>query len=655
MPSFPFLRRSASVTDIPIIPPAVPNGPSPNKRTFFSIPTAAASTNDLPNFTSPPLSPGLSRPQPSMTRQSSAALGPKAGARFLASKEARRALRKAEEFGASTGGGEFAIEEVVPFRPDGGLSTVTGSAATEVTEIPAGQPQPQPKHDSSSGGRTRSGSTSNATSKGVRRVPVPSVDEYSFPTTKASGNGVRPEKSIQELTKRASQEDQQQNEEALEQRRASLSKASAAGLSSPFVSPAAPTTLESKKRRAPPVSGLNKTVLPEVDEHGRQVPSMFTPPHPRQRSASADSRASVSKDTVLSQLGEAIKRERKKADAYERETEQSEVELAEIERNLEVLKEKFATTLDQQQQVIDNLAAEIEEVEGELERVNDLDEAAAQEYLSLLTSPSFDALKARAPVVQAFNPTALTSSPSTDLPPALPGSSSEKPKFSPFAFRRALSLKRRVDTHVAAYDSVASNLHVPKPPLPRNAAPLAAESASTPLLRPRKLSKTRPPLSFPVERSPPPPVSPPVSSRQNGAPPPPAPIFPAGSAETSSPLAAKGIPTPVPPKSKKRAPPVSGVSRNGGAGGGAGGKNIISGLLGGASDSEAEDGGVKGRNKPGAGTRKRSNSFTKTLRILFPSNAARSPPSTPQQQQGQPHFNPVRPWLQSDGGSYSNA
>ncbi|BGP20693.1 hypothetical protein JCM10213v2_008856 [Rhodosporidiobolus nylandii] len=629
------LRRSASVTDLPVIPPAgSPTGPFRASRKLALNPDASASTNDLPSFSTRPRSPSPPRGPPlygGVPRSGSGgAFGPKAGARFLASKEAQRALRKADEIGGN--GDDFSMRDRVAVREDGGLSTITPSERTEDTQKPSIQPLPQ---DSSSGSRTRSGATS--TGHGVRRVPVPAFEQE-----KTFVPHMRREGSIQELTRKASQEEQQQDEEAARRRKASLSKASGAGLASPFAPPALTTNgvLDVKKRRGPPVSGLNKTPLPEVDEQGRHVANIF--PHPRQRSASADSKASISKDVILTQLSDGIKRERKKAEMYEREAQQSEVELAEIGRNLDVLKEKFATTLEQQAQVIKNLEAEIEEVKSELEVVNDLDEAAAQEYLALLTSPSLDALKARTPVVSAFNPNALTSTSST--PPVTPAFNTDKSKFSALALRRGLNLKRRVDTHVAAYDTVASNVAVPKPALPRHStSPTAGTIPLTdgPKVRPRKLSKIRafrpetpteaPAVSTVLQQQPAPAVSVvPVKP----APPPPGPVFRSLSSDAPSPLDAKPRPL-APGKSKKRPPPVTGVSQ----------RKVIGGALGAASDSEAEDGGVKGRQEPG---RTRKNSLTRalsgTMRVLFPSNAPKQ--HSPQRQHVP--LTHVQAWLHSD-------
>ncbi|GAA5877347.1 hypothetical protein JCM1840_007203 [Sporobolomyces johnsonii] len=588
---FPFLRRSASVSHLPALTPAGLPTPSsasskptriPTRSRFFANRRASASVNDLPDLL--PV-----RPPPAATFDPVSphgyAIGPRAGAKLLASAQAKRAMRKADELNEAESD-EFSIRDRVAVREDGGLSTVTPS---ELTERPTG---PQPAH-----ARTRSGSGSGSskTPPAVRRVPVPPLDP-------------RREDSIHELTRRASDEDavlqKDRNSDAARMRAASLSKATSAGLGSPFSTPAqrgqqhndGGTPDREKKRRPPPISGLNR-----ADEDRHTVPVIGS----RSRSSSADSRASVSKDVVLSQLGDAVRRERKKAEMYEQECEKAQEELEEIETNLAVLKEKFTTTLEKQELTIRNLKAELEEVEAELETANDLDEAAAQEYLALLSSASLSPTKP-GDLVTAFDPSALRSS-SPPLSERAPNPS----KLSALSFKRGLNLKRRVDTHVAAYDTIASNVAVPKPPLPRPAPPPTPRSTETPLPlptrpppenpRPRKLSRTRPfPSVAPSLASTP---QPPVRNLMSDEP---------------SPLDAKPRLNPASSVKPKRPPPVSGVSRT---------KKFIGGALGAASDSEQEETGTgfSGR------VRKRSNSFknslTGTMRILFPSNAPKHGPS----------------------------
>ncbi|BGP35827.1 hypothetical protein JCM10296v2_007679 [Rhodotorula toruloides] len=628
MPTF-FRRRSISVSDVPSFSATRSNsffGPFTRSRSrkLVSNPSASASTSDLPLISSPlfpqpprPLqlsnSPDPFRYSPParspMERGMSVAIGPKAGARLLASQEAQRAMRKADEVIVTADGEEFSIRETVPWREDGGMSTVTG-AQTEAKDE-----RGRDRANSSSGAQSKS---SSGTNHSIKRVPVPPLD----PPESRAADQPRREKSIHDLTRQASQEDEltKADEDAQRRRKASLSKASGAGLGSPFAQ--SPAELFKRPHRRPPVAGLNSKAEPSSASNGG-----------RSRRASTDSTASISKDEVLGQLADAIKKERKRAEAYKRECEQGEGELAEIDKNLDVLKEKFATSLEQQQQIIANLRAELDEVRHELDLSHELDEEAAREYLDLLSSAAAETVKHRAPVVTAFDPSALTSSTSSSAPTAgAPELNTDKSKFSALAFRRGLSLKRRVDTQLAAYGTVASNVAIPKPPLPTSprlttvaeSTPSAGSTVATGegggLKRPRKLSKSR---TLPaVQQSPAKPHDTPRRDRSNEAPtptttrrapPPPAPVFGNIVNEPS----AMHPEAPDSPSRPRRPPPVSGVSRGR--------------LFGDRGDSdseqerERENGGVKGRDDPARRTVRRKGSFKKgvqgTMRLLFPSHA----------------------------------
>ncbi|TNY18738.1 hypothetical protein DMC30DRAFT_39557 [Rhodotorula diobovata] len=625
MPSFPFLRRANSTTSIPVLPPFVDStsslslfGPS---RKLLADPLASASTSDLPSlgsFSRPRSPTPLSGPPahaPSRTgraldRGTSAAIGPKAGARLLASREAQRAVRDAELVAAAAAAGqgddEFSIREQ--------LASGMVRAASPEGLPPAVAPR------NVGVAHTASGSSSERL---VPRVPVPSLEKEDGHHRREE---VRREKPSQESGEQGHHDDKTRahgrDEGTPRQRPSTSSKAADKGypsLSSPIRPP-----------RRPPVAGLNAATA----DSG---PS----PSPRQRSSSTGSTASLSKDVVLSQLAEAVRREKKKSEMYQRECEQGEKELAEIAGNLEVLKEKFATSLAQQEQVIANLEAEIDELESELEMANDLDEEAAREYLELLaTSTSIEAIKVKGPVVGAFDLDALRSSagtaPSSNGPTAV-----EKPKRLPFTFRRGLSLKRRVDTHVAAYHTVASNASLPKPSLPARSAsvagaPSAADARPT---RPRKLSKSRttpsvPTISSPIAASEPTPRGPATDGSfapsGRAPPPPPAPVFPASKPwDLPFELQPRRPPRESPPK-QRQTPPVAGVSRSRLFGGGGQGS---------VTDSEREDGGVKGRADPsspvsgqghgnGSATRPRKRSFKEgvqgTMRMLFPAHSTAS-------------------------------
>ncbi|GAA5913212.1 hypothetical protein JCM8208_003235 [Rhodotorula glutinis] len=633
MPPFPFLRRrSNSVTSIPVLPPVVDSTsslslfPFAKSRKLLANPAASASTGDLPSLSvSPSPSPSFetptrprsptplstsptaaapTRPTRALERGTSAAIGPKAGARFLASREAQRAVRDAELIAAAAadGGDEFSIRE----------------------QFSSGMVGPAPDEQGEAGVRSTAGAGSSA-ERLVRRVPVPDLGEGTEPGQEL-GRRVRKERLSQESQKISSAGDP-----APSRRRPSLPRVGDL-VHQPATRPSATkgdVVSPTRTPRRPPVAGLNSGAEP-----GRTAA-------PRRRSSSTGSTSSLSKDVVLGQLAEAVRREKKKSEMYQRECEQGEKELSEIARNLEVLKEKFATSLTQQEQIIANLETEIDELESELERANDLDEEAAREYLDLLTaSTSIETLKSKAPVVGAFDLDALRSS--APPGPASTGASStaaDKPRRLPFTFRRGLSLKRRVDSHVAAYDTVASNAPLPKPPLRRASVPPPA-STSAPTdssgalpRRPRKLSKSRTTPSIPTLAS----SANAADFAQSGRPPlpPPAPIFPALPAVPPLTDVRPRPPRESPPRlaqPARAAPPVAGVSRSRLFGGSGPGQR-----QGSLTDGEREDGGVKGRADPSSpvsagregGTmrvRRRTNSFKKgvqgTMRMLFPAHNA---------------------------------
>ncbi|GAA5839905.1 hypothetical protein JCM9279_005202 [Rhodotorula babjevae] len=660
MPPFPFLRRrSNSVTSIPVLPPVVDSTsslslfPFAKSRKLLANPAASASTGDLPSLSASP-SPSFetptrprsptplsasppaaapARPTRALERGTSAALGPKAGARLLASKDGQCAVRDAELVTAAAAGqggdDEFSIREQL----------------ASAMFVPAAHEQRKDRSRAPPGDGSGAGSSAERL---VRRVPVPALVEAVEPGHEL-GRRVRKERSSPQPQQGATHDDATPR-----RRRPSLSLAAAVDDKPASSAITAKDVVVSPTRapRRPPVAGLNGGAEP-----GRAAA-------PRQRSSSTGSTSSLSKDVVLGQLAEAVRREKKKSEMYQRECEQGEKELSEIAHNLDVLKEKFATSLAQQEQIIANLENEIDELESELERANDLDEDAAREYLDLLTaSTSIETLKNKAPVVAAFDLDALRSS--APPGPASLGNSStaaDKPRRLPFTFRRGLSLKRRVDTHVAAYDTVASNAPLPKPPLRRASVPPPA-STSTPTdssgalpRRPRKLSKSRTTPLVLTLASPGAAVAA-AGFAPSGRPPlpPPAPIFPAS---PSVPLSLDARPRPPresPPRlaqPARAAPPVAGVSRSRLFGGSSQAQG-----QGSLTDGEREDGGVKGRADPSSpvsagregGTmraRRRTNSFKKgvqgTMRMLFPAhNATRAGGRA-----GSPPGESVQQWLQ---------
>lgn len=323
MPSrFPFLRRSSSATDVndfPAAPSSTSSFFSPGShavpllksRKLLANPSASASTNDLPSLVAQPGPPSASpRPTraPTFELGAAGALGPKAGARLLASREAQRAIQLAAD--AQTD--DFDMHERL--ERDG----LTGGRA-EPRDANVQTQQGRRVEHSSSGSRSGSGS-----SGAIRRVPVPALDDVALVDLSAQ-QGSNRETSLQQLTRRASEEDREgRDAEAARRRNASLSKACGAGLGSPFASPGAHAP-PNKPARRPPIAGLNRAG--DADEQGRRVLSAGGPSARRQRTASGGSTSSLSKDIVLAQLGEAVRRERKKAEMYERECEQGQKEV----------------------------------------------------------------------------------------------------------------------------------------------------------------------------------------------------------------------------------------------------------------------------------------------------------------------------------------
>ncbi|GAA5902097.1 uncharacterized protein JCM6883_001297 [Sporobolomyces salmoneus] len=302
---------------------------------------------------------------------------------------------------------------------------------------------------------------------------------------------------------------------------------------------ASPTNRPSRR---PPIAGLN-----------HESPRIT----PRVRSNSNDSTGSVSKDSVLRELGEAIRKERRRKEMFEQETGKAKVEMAEIEENLTIMREKFATLDEQQDLTIRNLNQEIEELEEELATADLLDEQTAEEYLSLLSAPSLSHLAHHQPV-QTFDPSLLVQSSSShaefgDSVPPRPATVRNALKF-----KRGMTLKRRIENHLAAHDD-------PSISRPQAGGPQDVMNQNT---RGRRLSKTH------RERRSMAPSPNPVASSQ---PPPPQPIF----QETA------------------RRPPVSGVSK--------------------IAAFEAQEEVKEGRGR--TRKRSLREGFNGTMRVLFPSNA----------------------------------
>ncbi|GAA5830456.1 hypothetical protein JCM3766R1_002728 [Sporobolomyces carnicolor] len=204
--------------------------------------------------------------------------------------------------------------------------------------------------------------------------------------------------------------------------------------------PRATTTTTTKTNR-PPISGLN-----QID--------------PRGRSNSTGSSSSVSKDAILRDLGDAIRKERRRRQLFQAETVKAQSELNEIASNLVVMREQFATIDEQQELTIKNLETEIRQVEQELATADLLDDDTAKEYLSLLSNQSLSHLarSKREPPVASFDPCLLrsTSLRDDDEPPV----SSLNRSLSRFGFTRPnralVKLKRAPDSTTRSRADVES-------------------------------------------------------------------------------------------------------------------------------------------------------------------------------------------------------
>jgi len=150
--------------------------------------------------------------------------------------------------------------------------------------------------------------------------------------------------------------------------------------------------------------------------------------------------------------------------------------------------------------------------------------------------------------------------------------------------KRGLNLKRRIETHLATYDSDSSNLPISREPLAQNHSPrrgvekdLVPQRKSSGRLR--KLSRTRmaPPPVQPIFTSPPP-------------------------LRTTSAIPLSSPTRSIPPR-PRRPPPISGQNS----------KKYSNGLLPNVATSDSEDAGkfeMRGRKGSlGGRMRKRSNSF----------------------------------------------
>lgn len=193
------------------------------------------------------------------------ALGVKGGIKFLQRREVQEALQDAEKFGEEGSG--FSVRDQVESpherRDRRGIERIQ-------TDL-----LPERMKDTISTKRTGQGSPESPSS---RRKPVPHLSE---PESISTPSPVRPQASNASSTPLALRQDPILN-------------------ASPLPS-----------RRAPPISGLNQT----QEGYGRK------------RNDSSGSTGSVSKDSVLRELGEGIRKERRRKEMFEEEKRKARLEV----------------------------------------------------------------------------------------------------------------------------------------------------------------------------------------------------------------------------------------------------------------------------------------------------------------------------------------
>ncbi|GAA5883690.1 hypothetical protein JCM16303_004768 [Sporobolomyces ruberrimus] len=546
------------------------------------------------------------------------AFGPKAGREFLA----RRQLQQQARDSFETRHGEeeekdesaFSIRERIPIRPTGsvprlpattnskvgGVGRTSGKPLTDTSGSPTSsrrKPVPPLSIDSSSSenrhDQTRDEPFEFEQSDRFLR-DLRSVEPETTPTPREPNRAFLPPPPPPAAAKREHQQDFQLHRDPI------------LNVSSPL-----PPRPAHGTHKPPPISGLNS--------HSTQDPTFPSgQSHPlRNRKGSSGSTGSVSKDSVLRELGQAIGRERRRRERFEGEVEKAKVEMKEIEGNLIVMREKFSTLTEQHKLTIRNLEQEIEEVEQELATADDLDETAAQEYLSLLSQQSLSHLACSAPSapIDAFDPSLLRASTGPTRNPH--GASLTR---SP-SILAALRLKKGFSSNKLKRRTVDPRAAAPDPPFGNKSHPtenrgrvhgFTRENLSTSRTTrqtetpPKKPDRNR--STGPVPRSP-------ISS-----PPPRRPIFRSDDTSSDShPNNPTTSPRPEPPH--RFHPPISGATRK-----------ILTAQTESGIESDIVPSRSREREKGKSSTegfkgrlRKRSNSFKEgfngTMRVLFPSNA----------------------------------
>lgn len=269
------------------------------------------------------------------------AIGPKAGARLLASQQVRRTVCQVDELERFGDADERDYGSDLRQQVALGADVFPNAVNAQPTSERLGGDRP---HATSDNKPYEPAIGPPANQHPVHRVPVPQLVEPEIEIH--SPRPLLPEDrrmSIHDLTRQASEEEKLDDPEEADRRKESLSRASGAGLGSPFAAAAAAATahptehnmpsttapnepLRKHPHRRPPISGLNRAMTSPEDstsQSSRDVSYSSLRP----RKVSAGSTASVSKDAVLDQLSDAIRRERRKAEAYRRERKQGQLEV----------------------------------------------------------------------------------------------------------------------------------------------------------------------------------------------------------------------------------------------------------------------------------------------------------------------------------------
>lgn len=305
---------------------------SPRRTSSFPLPTQPTSPQ-RPVF--PAQSSG------GLARGAMGAIGPKAGARLLASQQVRRTVCQVDELERFGDADERDYGSDLRQQVALGADVFPNAVNAQPTSERLGGDRP---HATSDNKPYEPAIGPPANQHPVHRVPVPQLVEPEIEIH--SPRPLLPEDrrmSIHDLTRQASEEEKLDDPEEADRRKESLSRASGAGLGSPFAAAAAAATahptehnmpsttapnepLRKHPHRRPPISGLNRAMTSPEDstsQSSRDVSYSSLRP----RKVSAGSTASVSKDAVLDQLSDAIRRERRKAEAYRRERKQGQLEV----------------------------------------------------------------------------------------------------------------------------------------------------------------------------------------------------------------------------------------------------------------------------------------------------------------------------------------